>query len=56
MPAARTHFSCGHLGKGTYCHRCKQAKDIEDKRPANVADDRFQKMTDEANRLRAQGK
>ena len=31
MPASRHRFSCFHVGFGAYCHRCKQAEDLESK-------------------------
>jgi hypothetical protein len=30
MPATRSTFSCFHKGFGAYCHRCKQATDMEE--------------------------
>ena len=32
MPATRHRFTkCGHKGFGGYCHRCKQAEDLQAK-------------------------
>lgn len=26
MPVRKNTFSCGHIGKGSYCHRCREEK------------------------------
>lgn len=68
MPATRNRFSCFHLGFGAFCHRCKQAEDMETKAKALVSGptpegktkkdvaELAQKLLEESKRLRGSQK
>lgn len=65
MPASRHRFSCYHVGFGAYCHRCKQAEDMENKAKTLISSpvpegktkkdvaEEVQKLLEEAKRLKS---